>query len=404
MDTSLRTTPPTLKSQTRLRSRPVPRLTRPFDDPPDSPTFTSPSPKKSPKKSPYALNLTVQDLLLLPSSTQQFPTESIHRRKGKTRANAAVSPRNGRRARRRSDKEIAREEKQVGPVEEDTGKGRKRRQTRPPHARKEKALLAPLLASSGSQSTTSMWITGDDQNSLDGWSEAILDVIMWKNIAKSSLWFGFGSVIFLSSIFSGDVEFSIISAVSHLGLLILALAFFHDSMTHRKQEMKKIAAGIRLTEEDVLRFAHVIVPLVNATLAKVQRFFSGEPLMTLKVTPFLLFMANYGHLVTLRRVLATGFFFVFTVPKFCSCYSQQIQQRVEFAKSYISETWKNCSRKKLVATSAVAFLWNILSMKMRLLAAFMAVVVLRYYHQKLCVREEANIEEMMLEEQCHIGD
>ncbi|KAK8938764.1 Reticulon-like protein B17 [Platanthera zijinensis] len=397
------TTPPTVQSQRRLRSLAVPRLSRPFEDPMDALTVISPS---SQTKSPVPLPLTIHQLLLLPpspdghklrhaadGSIDQPPSEATPRRKGKNRVSATViSPRNGnRRARRRLERENWKDEKEFGLAEDETGKARKRKPGRPRPARKEKPSLIPLLPSS-SPLTKPEIIVADGKSSLDGISEAISDLLMWKNMAKSTLWFGVGSSLILSSIFSGEFGFSIVSAVSHLAIMILFLAFFHDSFTHRNQKTKR-REGIKLTEEEVFRVARVILPIVNAALAKGQEIFSGEPLMTLKVSPVLLFMAMFGHLITLWRLAAIGFFLSFTVPKLYSCYYQQIEQIVEDSRNYVLESWKLCSRKKLVATVAAALLWNMSGVKMRACAVFISAVIVRCHRQKIfarkCVEEEA---------------
>ncbi|KAK8970390.1 Reticulon-like protein B17 [Platanthera guangdongensis] len=230
-------------------------------------------------------------------------------------------------------------------------------------ARKEMLSLIPLLPSS-SPLTKPEIIVADGKSSLDGISEAISDLLMWKNMAKSTLWFAVGSSLILSSIFSGEFGFSIVSAVSHLAIMILFLAFFYDSFTHRIKRQRE-GQGIKLTEEEVFRVARVILPIVNAVLAKGQEIFSGEPLMTLKVSPVLLFMAMFGHLITLWRLAAIGFFLSFTVPKLYSCYYQQIEQIVEDSRNYVLDSWRLCSRKKLVATVAAALLWNMSGVKMR---------------------------------------
>lgn len=266
-------------------------------------------------------------------------------------------------------------------MEDEAGKIRKRRPSRPRPVRKEK--LSPMhLLPSSSQITKPEIIAVDVQSSLDGISKAVSDLLIWKNVAKSSLWFGFGSCLILSSIFSGDFGFSIISAVSHLAILVLALAFFYDSFTQRKLKTNK-KEGLHLTEEEVLRVARVILPVLNAALAKSQEIFSGKPLMTLKVGPVLIFMAMYGHLITLWRLLAIGFFLSFTVPKLYLCYYNQIQQIVEDSMNYVIKSWRSCSRKNLVATLAAALLWNMSSVKMRTYAAFISVVVIRCHRHQI---------------------
>lgn len=47
---------------------------------------------------------------------------------------------------------------------------------------------------------------GDGCN-LDAIGEVINDLIMWKDVSKSSLWFGFGSLCFVSSCFTRGINF-----------------------------------------------------------------------------------------------------------------------------------------------------------------------------------------------------
>lgn len=49
-------------------------------------------------------------------------------------------------------------------------------------------------------------IDGDGCN-IDAIGEIINDLVMWKDVSKSSLWFGFGSLCFLSSCFTKGVNF-----------------------------------------------------------------------------------------------------------------------------------------------------------------------------------------------------
>lgn len=42
---------------------------------------------------------------------------------------------------------------------------------------------------------------------LDGIKNMIFDLIMWKDVAKSTLWYGFGSMCFLSSCFTKGISF-----------------------------------------------------------------------------------------------------------------------------------------------------------------------------------------------------
>jgi uncharacterized membrane protein YdjX (TVP38/TMEM64 family) len=107
--------------------------------------------------------------------------------------------------------------------------------------------------------------------------------------------------------------------------MVLGLAFFKDSIPQRQQVER--GRSFRLTEDDVLRAARAVLPVANSMISTAQVIFSGEPSMTLKVLPALLFGAKYGSLVTVWRLLATGFFTSFTLPKLYSCYSSQIHKR-----------------------------------------------------------------------------
>lgn len=215
-----------------------------------------------------------------------------------------------------------------------------------------------------------------EQSGWEGLCERIAELVMWRNVAKSALWFGFGSMFFFSCSFSREITFSPISALCHLGVMILGLAFFKDSVPQRPQVER--GRSFQLTEEDVLRASRAVLPIANSMISTAQVIFSGEPSMTLKVLPVLLFGAKYGSLVTVWRLLAAGFFTSFTVPKLYSSYSSQIHRRVEILRDRAQESWKSCPRKKLVAATAVTMCWNLFSVKTRVMAAFVSLVILRY--------------------------
>lgn len=50
-------------------------------------------------------------------------------------------------------------------------------------------------------------IDEEDPGSLDQIGQLMSDLITWKNVARSSLWFGFGSLFFLSSCYSSGISF-----------------------------------------------------------------------------------------------------------------------------------------------------------------------------------------------------
>ncbi|XP_062152527.1 reticulon-like protein B17 isoform X2 [Alnus glutinosa] len=363
----------------------------------------SPTPKKTPSPSKLSVrtpnSLPLQELLLLSGSPlrksrtrldmgeEPVDPAGSRRRPCKSRTTqmgllGCASPRNARRSRRRSELEI-REEKELGLVEE-IGKLRKRRHSG--RSKKEKLSLVPSMPSSASS-------PNEDGGNLDRIGQLITDLIMWRDVAKSSLWFGFGTLCILSSCFTSGINFSIFSAISQLGLLILGASFFSNSISQRNNIEKK--RDLKLKEDDIFRLAKAILPATNLAISKTREIFSGEPSMTLKVAPFLVLGAEYGHLITLWRLCAIGFFISFTIPKLYSCYSSQINQKVECLKWWALEAWGACSHKKIVAASAVTAFWNLSTLKTRIFTAFICLVILRYCRQHLApkLEEEGEAEE-----------
>lgn len=218
-----------------------------------------------------------------------------------------------------------------------------------------------------------------EQSDWEGLWEMVVELVMWKNVGRSAFWFGSGSMLFLSSSFSRDIDFSPIKVLCNFGVVTLGLAFFKDSISQR-QNMER-ARSFQLTEEDVLQVAKAVLPVANSFITMTRVIFSGDPSMTLKVLPVLLFGAKYGHLFTVWRLLATGFFGCFTLPRLYSCYSSHIHEKVGGLKTQILNAWKSCPRKKLVAAAAVTTFWNMVGVKTRIMAALVAAVTLRYYDQ-----------------------
>lgn len=216
----------------------------------------------------------------------------------------------------------------------------------------------------------------------------INDLIMWNDVAKSSLWFGFGSLCFLSSCFATGISFSMLSLISQLGLVCLGVSFFSNTIAQRNGIESK--REVKFKEEDILRAARVVLPATNFAISKARDLFSGEPSMTLKVAPLLLLGSEYGHIVTFKRLFALGFFIGFTGPKLYSLYSIQIRKKGEDVKLRTVEAWGGCSHKKLVAASAVTAFWNLTSLKTRIFAAFICLVMFRWYRQR---KLEGEVEE-----------
>ncbi|KAE8668185.1 Reticulon-like protein B18 [Hibiscus syriacus] len=299
-----------------------------------------------------------------------------YRRNRKTRAAqtgvlGCGTPRNSRRSRRRMEMELRDERDLI--LGEEMVKQRKRRHSGKP--KKEKPSLVPSLPSS------SLSPKADDceKSNLDRIGEMITDMVMWTDVAKSSLWFGFGCLCFLSSFFTKGVTFSIFSVLSHIGLLFLGVSFFSNSVCHNVEKKNEF----NLREEDFLTLAKLVLPATNLAISVIRKLFSGEPSMTLKVAPLLFLGAEYGHIITLWRLCAFGFFISFTMPKLYSCYYSLINQKAEYMKQLAIEAWGACSRKKLVAASAATVFWNLSSVKTRVFIAFIALAIIRYCRQHL---------------------
>ncbi|XP_035841626.1 reticulon-like protein B17 isoform X1 [Helianthus annuus] len=88
--------------------------------------------------------------------------------------------------------------------------------------------------------------------------------------------------------------------------------------------------------------------------------------------------SEYGHIATFKRLCALGFFIGFTGPKLYSLYSDQICKKV----------WSGCSHKKIVAASAATTFWNLTSIKTRIFAAFISLVIFRWCRQELTWSKE----------------
>ncbi|KAF5744086.1 reticulon-like protein B17 isoform X1 [Tripterygium wilfordii] len=399
-------TPPSLRSNPHANTKSASRLARiAFSVESKQPSnlsldLISASPTNSPSPSAVSLRsyngLPLRELLLLsPSPLRKSrtrladriemvedgvePTSATRRRcKNRGAQMGCASPRNTRRSRRRSEAEM-KEERDPGLVEE-IGKARKSRNSG--RSKKENLSLVPLVPSPSPSPKND----DGDRGNFDRIGMVVADLITWKDVAKSSLWFGFGCLCFLSSCFAQGVNFSIFSAISQLGLLFLGAAVFSNSFCQRNNVETK--SEFKLKEEDILRLCRLILPATNLAISKTRNLFSGEPSMTLKVTPFLLLGAEYGHLITLWRLCALGFFVSFTVPRLYYCYCIQINQKVENMKRRVIEAWRACSHKKIVVASAATAFWNLSNIKTRIFTAFISLVVLQYCRQHLVAKSE----------------
>uniref|UniRef100_A0A803N1P0 Reticulon domain-containing protein n=1 Tax=Chenopodium quinoa TaxID=63459 RepID=A0A803N1P0_CHEQI len=331
-----------------------------------APSPSSPKRQKTPSSTPSKPSINKpknflplhEHLLLSPSPVRKSRTRlsdrletaddsTEHRRRCKTRTSsnglpACYSPRNLRRSRR---KMIDTEEREIVGVDE-VVKPRRRRISG--KSKKEKIASLPSLTPSSNVG---------EECALDHLGQIIWELIVWRDVAKSTLWFGFGCLCILSSSFTKGLNISLFSVISQLGLLLLAASFTTNSLHQRESTPRNVEVSLK--EDDILRVIRVLLPALNLVISKTRELFSGEPSMTLKVALLLLVGSAYGHLLTLWRLCALA----------------------EQCKSRVLEAWRACNHKKIVAASAVTAFWSLSSVKTRIIAAFIALVILRYYRQ-----------------------
>ncbi|KAE8730338.1 Reticulon-like protein B17 [Hibiscus syriacus] len=258
------------------------------------------------------------------------------------------TPKNSRRSRRRMEVELREDRNLV--LGEEMMKPRKRRSSGKP--KKEKPSSVPSLSSSS---------LSPKKSNLDRIGEMITDMVKWTDVAKSSLWFGFGCLCFLSSCFTKGVTFR--------------RSFFSNSVCYNVEKRNEF----KLKEEDFLTLAKLVLPATNLAISVIRKIFSGEPSMTLKVAPLFFLGAEYGHIITLWRLCA----FASPCQNCNTCYSGPINQKAEYMKQLAIDAWRACSHKKLVAASAATVFWNLSSVKTRIFTAFIAVAIIRYCRQHL---------------------
>ncbi|XP_058114094.1 reticulon-like protein B21 isoform X2 [Magnolia sinica] len=217
----------------------------------------------------------------------------------------------------------------------------------------------------------------------------IVDLVMWRDISKSAFVFGLGTFILLSSSFTKDLNFSLISAISYLGLVYLGVIFFYKSIICRglvdfdESNEKYMVVG----EEEAIWIIRMILPYFNELLFKIRGLFSGDPATTMKLAILLFVLARCGSSITIWTMGRFAFFAVFTLPKFCSAYSSQLSGYGEFWVRRFQDAWDTCTHKKAVAAAIFTVIWNLSSVVARIWAAFMLVVAVRFYQQSL-LRDE----------------
>ncbi|CAE6246639.1 unnamed protein product [Arabidopsis arenosa] len=213
--------------------------------------------------------------------------------------------------------------------------------------------------------------------------QSLVDLVMWRDVSRSTLVFGFGTFLIISSSYANDLNFSFISVVAYMGLIHLGLMFVLKSLIHRgmvEEERHKVV-GVR--EEDVKRMLRLIMPYLNESLHQLRALFSGDPSTTLKMGVVLFVLARCGSSITLWNLAKFGFLGAFTVPKIFISYSTHFSAYGNFWMRRFRDAWESCNHKKAVSLALFTLVWNLSSVTARVWAAFMLLVAFRYYQHKM---------------------
>ncbi|CAI9298308.1 unnamed protein product [Lactuca saligna] len=231
--------------------------------------------------------------------------------------------------------------------------------------------------------------------------QTFIDLIMWNDVSKSALIFGFGTFSILSSSYTKELNISLISVISYLGLIYLAAIFIFRSFILRgfvEADKNTDEEECIVGEDEAIWALKLFLPFINEFLLKVKALFSGDPSTTMKMAVLLFVLARCGSSITIWKMAKLGFFGIFTVPKICSSYSSQLTAFGTFWVRRFKDAWETCSQKKAVAFGVFTLIWNISSIVARIWAMFMLLVAFKYYQQSMMKDEVIEEEEPITRE------
>ncbi|XP_056844750.1 retrovirus-related Pol polyprotein from transposon TNT 1-94 isoform X2 [Raphanus sativus] len=155
-------------------------------------------------------------------------------------------------------------------------------------SKKEKQSSVPLLPSPPCLSSD----LSEDvcQGDLERIRENINDLIMWRDVAKSTLWFGFGCFV------------SCLLALLKDSALVFSQRFRFCHTLFAKEETER--REVKLSEEDVLRVARRMLPVTNFGDFRDEPAFLWRTSNDTRSGTFVLIRAEYGYLITLWRLCA----------------------------------------------------------------------------------------------------
>ncbi|XP_021740081.1 reticulon-like protein B21 [Chenopodium quinoa] len=244
-------------------------------------------------------------------------------------------------------------------------------------------------------STTTREALNEYDTSTHSKLQTLVDLVMWRDVAKSAFIFGFGTFIIISSSYAKDFNFSLISAGSYISLVYLVIVFLYKSFMRRglmdREDRRR--ENYVWGEEEAVWLVKLVLPYLNEFLLKIRGFFSGDPAMTMKLAVVLFVLARCGSSITVWKMLKLSFFGVFVIPKLCSSYSTQITAHAKFWVGRFRDAWESCSHKKALAFAIFTIIWNFSSVVARAWAAFMLFVAFRYYQQSLISDDFVEVKE-----------
>ncbi|XP_047150174.1 reticulon-like protein B21 [Vigna umbellata] len=217
--------------------------------------------------------------------------------------------------------------------------------------------------------------------------QSLVDLIMWKDISRSTFIFGIGTFTIVSSSYAKDFNLSLISAMSYLGLIYLAVIFLYRSLICRGV-IDIESTNYVLGEEEAIWVLKLILPYLNEFLSHLRTMFSGDPGTTIKLAISFLVLARCGSSITIWNMAKFCFFASFTLPRICSSYSAQLTPFANFWIGRFHDAWDSCSHKKVVALAIFCLAWNLSSLVARIWSVFVLFVGFKYYQQHYLVRDE----------------
>lgn len=225
--------------------------------------------------------------------------------------------------------------------------------------------------------------------------QSLIDLVMWRDASRSTFIFGIGAFIIISSSYTKDLNISLISVFSYLGLVYLAATFIFRSIIFRGVvDLCDTSEEYYIVgEEEAVWLLRMVLPYLNEFLIKIKSLFCGDPATTMKLAMLLFVLARCGSSITIWKMAKLGFFGMFIVPKICSSYSAQLTAYGKFWVRRFRDAWESCSHKKAVAFGIFALVWNLSSVVARIWAVFMLFVAFRYYQQSMILDNDCAVEE-----------